>query len=206
LVVPEGGGVPAVLVLHAWWGLNSFFKKFCERLAESGFVVLAPDLYHGEVTSTIIGAKRLRSTQRKPAVERELVGGVDYLRQAVATNEGRIGVLGFSMGANLALWLSTLRPKDVAAVVAFYGTRKENYGGAKAAFLGHFAEYDEYEPLGEVEELEKAIKSAGCRVTFHVYSKAQHWFFEENRPSTYDRRAAKLAWRRTVSFLHNYLD
>ena len=206
LAVPEGGDVPGVLVLHAWWGLNSFFRKLCDRLAETGFVVLAPDLYHGKVASTINEAKRLRSKLKRAVVERELIGATNYLRTTVATNERRIGVVGFSLGANFGLRLATLRPEDVGAVVVFYGTRSENYRIAKAAFLGHFAEKDEWEPLERVRKLEKAIGSAGREITFHVYPNTKHWFFEKNRLNAYNARAAELAWQRTVRFLHAHLD
>lgn len=206
LAVPEGGDVPGVLVLHAWWGLTQFFKQFCDRLAEKGFAVLAPDLYHGKASSTIPGAKRLRSKLRRAVVQKELNGAVDYLRTSVATNEGKIGVVGFSLGANLGLWLSELRSEDVAAVVAFYGTRNGNYKKTKAAFLGHFADHDEWEPLDNVRKMERKISSSGRKVTFHIYPETRHWFFEADRPSAYDPDAAEKAWRRTVSFLHNHLD
>jgi len=42
-----------LLVLHAWWGLNDFFKGFCHRLAAEGFVALAPDLFHGKIATTV---------------------------------------------------------------------------------------------------------------------------------------------------------
>ena len=53
LAVPPTGKGHGVLVLHAWWGLNDTMKAFCTRLAESGFVAFAPDLYHGKVTDKI---------------------------------------------------------------------------------------------------------------------------------------------------------
>ena len=43
LAVPPTGKGPAILVLHAWWGLNETLKAFCKRLADSGFVAFAPD-------------------------------------------------------------------------------------------------------------------------------------------------------------------
>jgi hypothetical protein len=49
LAVPPTGKGPGVLVLHAWWGLNDTIKAFCTRLAGSGFVAFAPDLYQGDV-------------------------------------------------------------------------------------------------------------------------------------------------------------
>jgi dienelactone hydrolase len=44
VTVPDSGEGPGVLVLHAWWGLTPFFRRVCDRLAEAGFVALAPDL------------------------------------------------------------------------------------------------------------------------------------------------------------------
>jgi carboxymethylenebutenolidase len=32
-----------VLVFHGWWGLNDFICQTCDRLAQAGFVALAPD-------------------------------------------------------------------------------------------------------------------------------------------------------------------
>jgi hypothetical protein len=46
LAVPSAGSGSGVLVLHAWWGLNDTIKAFCTRLAQSAFVVFAPDLCH----------------------------------------------------------------------------------------------------------------------------------------------------------------
>ena len=61
LATPSAGHGPGVLLLHAWWGLNDFFKTFCRRRADTGFVALAPDLYHAAVAATIAEAKLLRS-------------------------------------------------------------------------------------------------------------------------------------------------
>ena len=59
LAVPPNGNGPGVLVLHAWWGLNDTIRAFCMRLAESGFVAFAPDLYHGKVAEDIADAETL---------------------------------------------------------------------------------------------------------------------------------------------------
>ena len=53
-----------VLVLHAWWGLNDFFKGFANRLASQGFLALAPDLHDGALATSVDGAKELQSKNR----------------------------------------------------------------------------------------------------------------------------------------------
>jgi carboxymethylenebutenolidase len=206
LAVPEGGDAPGILLIHAWWGLTGFFKSVCDRLADEGFVALAPDLYHGKTASTIAEAKRLRSQMKRAIVAEELEGAVDLLSTLFAVSGERIGVLGFSLGAYWAMWLATQRPREVAAVTTFYGTRKGDYRKARAAFLGHFAEDDKFEPLKSVRFVEAQMRSARREATFHLYPNTRHWFFEKDRSDAYDPKSAKLAWKRTIAFFHEKFD
>ena len=112
------------------------------------------------------------------------------------------------MGAGWAFALSALRPDDLAAVGAFYGTawvEGMDFGSARAAYLGHYAEVDEFEPLAAVRALEDHIRTAGRDVAFHLYPSTRHWFVEDNRPDAYDAAAARLAWERTIRFLRAHL-
>ncbi len=85
-------------------------------------------------------------------------------------------------------------------------TWQRNYSGARAAYLGHYAEVDEWEPIDEVRRTQEALRTAGCEVGFYTYPGVGHWFFEEDRFGYYDARTARLAWERTVEFLRARLD
>mgnify|MGYP000955104347 FL=1 len=205
LAVPPTGGGSGVLVLHAWWGLNDTIKAFCERLAESGFVAFAPDLYHGEITDTVAGAEALSAALDGSfdQARTEVARAAKYLNERAGPAGRGIAVIGFSLGAFYALDLSVTAPEHIRSVVVFYGTRPGDYGSSKAAYLGHFAEADEYEPQSAVDELEESLKRAGRPVTFYRYSGAGHWFFEPDRVQAYDAAAAGLAWDRTLAFLRH---
>jgi carboxymethylenebutenolidase len=131
-------------------------------------------------------------------------GALSYLREHPAGRGSAIGALGFSMGGAWAILLSTLAPEAIAAVVIFYGSEGADFSAARAAYLGHFAEEDEWEPLDGVRQMEADMRAAGRDVTFHTYPGVRHWFFETDRPE-YDSDAAGLAWRRTRDFLHEHL-
>ena len=195
-----------VLVLHAWWGLNDFFKGFADRLAAQGFLALAPDLQQGNVASTVNEAKDLMSKVDEESRGPIVLGALDYLRSHPSQSGRKIGVVGFSMGASWALWLSTARPEDVGAVTVFYGTYPGlDFSKAKASFLGHYAPDDEWEPTNDVKALEAKIREARREVTFHFYPGTKHWFIEEDRPDAYDPAAAGLSWKRTLDFLNKKL-
>ena len=203
LAVPERGAGAGVLVLHAWWGLTSVFTDVCDRLAAAGYVALAPSLFPGGATAaTIAEAEALVDAHDRAPAEAEAVvqAAAEQLRGLAAVTGAQIGVIGYSMGAYWALHLSQVRPDDVGAVVVFYGTDDGDYSTARAAYLGHFAERDDFEPLEAVRALEEKIRAAGREVTFHVYPGTGHWFVEPNRPE-YDAEAADLVWERTLAFL-----
>ncbi len=206
LALPRRGDGPGILLLHAWWGLNDFFQATCDRLAQEGFVVLAPDLYHGKRATTIEEAERLSEALSGAQARAEIAGAVAYLRQHPAVRGQGIGCIGFSMGAMFAFSTSCALPEDIAAVVVFYGSGPEaDYTAARAAYLGHFAPGDEWEPDEFVNKTEAALRSAGRDVTFYTYPGTGHWFFEENRPDAYNAESAQLAWQRTLDFLRDHL-
>ena len=52
LAHPVGNGPwPGVLVIQEWWGLDPHIMDITQRFARESYVALAPDLYHGQVTS-----------------------------------------------------------------------------------------------------------------------------------------------------------
>src|SRR5579871_5800090 len=88
LAVPEKGSGPGVVVLHAWWGLTDIFKQVCDRLAQAGFVALAPDLYHGKTTASGEEARELGAALDQD-VERwrgDIMAAVQILREHTATH------------------------------------------------------------------------------------------------------------------------
>jgi len=204
VAVPASGTGPGVVVLHAWWGLNEFFKQLCDRLAAEGFVVAAPDLYGGgKIASTIDEAQQLLNGM-DDATGQRLDQAVTFLRNHPAVQGNGLGAIGFSMGGAWALLSSTYYPQDIAAVVVFYGTNSADFAQARAAFLGHYADGDPWEPAEDVHYLEGILRDTGHEVTFHTYPDTAHWFFEHNRPE-YNAEAAQLAWERSVAFLRQRL-
>ena len=203
LAVPPTGEGPGVLVLHAWWGLNDTIKAVCTRLAGSGFIAFAPDLYHGKVADTIPDAETLGKAldANHLQAKAEIAEAARFLRERVGQADAGLAVIGFSLGAYYALDLAAADPEHIRTVVLFYGTGDDDFSTSKAAYLGHFAENDEFEPPSNVEELEESLKRSGRQVTFYRYPGTGHWFFEPDRPDAYNQAAASLAWDRTLAFL-----
>ena len=206
LAVPPTGEGPGVLVLHAWWGLNDTIKGVCDRLAGEGFVAFAPDLYHGKVADTIPDAEALGGAldANHLQAKAEIAEAAKYLSERSRQADGGLAVVGFSLGAYYGLDLSAVDPEHIRSVAIFYGTQGDffsDFSSSKAAYLGHFAENDQYEPKSNADNLEARLRGAGRPVTFHTYPGTGHWFFEPDRADAYNEAAAKLAWDRTLAFL-----
>ncbi|MET0729128.1 MAG: dienelactone hydrolase family protein [Acidimicrobiales bacterium] len=204
LALPEGESGPGILVLHAWWGLTPFFKQLCDRLAAEGYVALAPDLFEGAVAATVDEAEALLGEADADQLAHLTRSSLRTLRSMPMTPDGPVGVLGFSMGASMGLWLSAREADDVAATAVFYGAQDIDFSAARSAYLGHFAETDPYVEDDAVALLEAELHLDDLDVTFHRYPGTGHWFFEDDRPQ-HDVDAAALAWTRTLEFFRQHL-
>jgi carboxymethylenebutenolidase len=203
LTLPLGGKGPGALVLHPWWGLNDTIRGVCTRLADAGYVAYAPDLYHGKLATTIAEAESLSNALDAEQAKADIAAAVEHLSRRA--DAGGLAVIGFSLGAFFALDVSTTKPDRIGAVVLFYGTGPGDFSASQAAYLGHFAAEDPYEPAIYVDGLEAELRAVGRPVTFHRYPGVGHWFFEPDRTEAYDRAAATLAWERTLAFLQDSL-
>src|SRR5690349_21998442 len=200
LALPAQSDAPGVIVLHAWWGLNSIFKDFCDRLASEGFAAFAPDVNSGRIAKTIDEAKQIMSEsddQRKFDI---VTAAPDFLRNQPQVKKERFSIIGFSMGAAWALVLAGKRPADIDKIVMFYGAGEAEYAKLKVDILGHFAEKDEWEDEKYINAMHEDMRAAGLNTEFNVYPGTSHWFFENDRPE-YDPQASDLAWKRTLEFL-----
>jgi carboxymethylenebutenolidase len=200
LATPAQPNAPGVLVLHAWWGLNSFFEDLCNRLASEGFVAFAPDLYDGKIAKTVTEAEQIMSATKSERKEVIATTAIDFLRSRPEVRKEPLALIGFSMGAAWALELASAFPEDVGKVILFYGVNAVDFAKIKAEITGHFSDVDEWEPLDGIQAMESDMRAAGLKPAFYIYPNRSHWFFEEDRPE-YDSEAAELAWRRTLDFL-----
>lgn len=200
---PEAGDHPGVLMVHAWWGFNDCFRDLCDRLAREGFIVVAPDLYGGEVASTIEEADAMSSALDSTRAIEDVGAAFDFLREHENV-AGGLCVMGISMGVGYVLGVVQNRANDVDAAVLFYGNGGGDFEDTYTTFLGHFAEHDEFDSARNIEALRERLQAGEESVTFHTYPDTEHWFLESDRPE-YDEEAASLAWSRTVEFLRTGL-
>ncbi|HSN78098.1 MAG TPA: dienelactone hydrolase family protein [Anaerolineae bacterium] len=199
------GRYPAVVVIQEWWGLNEHIKDVASRFAAEGFVALAPDLYHGQVTSEPNEARKLVMELDMNAAVVEIQRGIDYLLSRPDVAGPRVGITGFCMGGRLTL-MTALVEERLGAAVPWYGSPLTPAEAArvKAPVQGHYGNADGGIPVASVQAMGEALTAAGIPNEMHIYQGAQHAFFNDTRPS-YDAEAAALAWQRTLAWLRQYL-
>jgi carboxymethylenebutenolidase len=203
---PARAGVAraGVIVLHPWWGLNDDTIAYADRLADAGFAAGAPDLYAGQIATTIPEAEGLSDSLDEDIADAFVLAAVDELGAVLGDPAARIGAVGFSMGGAWALWLPAQR-QEVAATVVYYGSIEgPSLTRARTPVLGHFAESDDYEPEEGVAAFEKTLRTANRDVAIHRYPGTGHWFAEPSKDA-YVAEASELAFDRTIAFLRTHL-
>lgn len=203
LALPASARGPGLLVIQEWWGLVDHIKSVADRFAKEGFVALAPDLYHGEKTTSPDQAGKMLMALNIAEAGKDLRGAATFLRAHSAVAPKKVGALGFCMGGQLALFGAQEHPDVISAAVDFYGIHpnvKIEPSRVKVPVLGHFATQDTSVPVAAARALAAAVTKAGGSFELHEYD-AGHAFFNDTRVQVYDAACAKLAWERSLAFL-----
>jgi len=217
---PKGGGtikgllslpkdvtkkVPGVVVVHENRGLNPYIEDVGRRTALDGFISLAPDALSplGGYPGNDDDGRTMQKKRNRDEMLEDFIAAFEYLKKHPNCN-GKIGVVGFCFGG----WISNMmavKVKDLAAAVPFYGRQPNDEDAAKitAPLLLQYAELDTRVNEGW-EAFEKVLKANKIVHTAHFYPNVNHGFHNNTTPR-YDKKAATLAWERTIAFFKEHL-
>lgn len=193
--------LPAIIIIHDWWGLDGDVRNAASRLASEGYMVLAVDLYGGETVTGVEAARaKMISVVENPGdVESNLRQALDFVNIAGAPKKA---TLGWGFGGGWSLNSAMLFPNDVDAAVIFYGqvsNDEDRLRAINAPVLGLFGARDRGIKIESVDEFEAAMQRLRKDLTLQIYQEVGHAFDDPTR-SNYDSKIAEDAWRRAVEF------
>ncbi|PBB34663.1 dienelactone hydrolase family protein [Mesorhizobium sp. WSM3868] len=202
----QSGKLGTVIVVHENRGLNAHIRDVARRVALEGFVALAPDFLSplGGTPADEDKARDMFSKLDAAQVAADGVATVAYLKTYQDSN-GKVGAVGFCWGGGTVNTLAVNAP-DLSAGVAYYGMqpKAEDVPKIKAALLLHYAGLDERINAG-IDAYKKALDAAHIEYTVYVYDGVNHAFNNDTSAARYDKKAADLAWGRTLAFLKEKL-
>lgn len=185
-------------MLHSFWGLTASMKGLCDDLADHGYTVLAPDINFGELPASEQEALDHLGRADPNRLASLVLSSAKLLHEK--STDGPIGMVGFGMGGSLALWASVRLADLVGAAVSFYGSQQIDFAGAKAAYLVHLADEDEYVSDDEAAFMEATMRLENLDVDVTRRSGTRHGYAEPDG-DTFDPEAFDEAWAKTLQFL-----
>lgn len=200
-----GHKLPGVVVIHENRGLNPYIEDVVRRLAVAGFIAFAPDALTplGGYPGNDDDGRELQRQRDREEMTEDFLAAVGFLR-GHPDSTGRVGAVGFCFGGGMVLELAVRLP-ELDAGVAFYGRHPDAGRAAaiRAPLMLNHAGLDE-RVNASWPAFEKGLKAAGVDYVNHDYAGVQHGFHNDTTPR-YDKKAAELAWERTVKFFDRYL-
>ena len=202
--------LPAVIMIHENKGLNDNIKKMANLLARNGYVVLAVDLFKGEVTTDRNRSSELSQYVRdnQHIATANLKSAVKYLSSLPNVNPEKVVSLGWCFGGGQSLELA-LNSQDypLAATIIYYGrllTDKSSLANIKWPVLGIFGDQDKSIPVDSVKAFEMSLNSNGIPNEIYIYKGVGHAFANPSGEN-YAPRETQDAWQKTLAFLEKYV-
>ena len=195
--------LPAIIMIHEWWGLNDNVRAMAERLAGEGYIVLAVDLFGAEIASNPEAARQmmLRVVENPQSATANIEQAYAFVNDVAGAP--RVASLGWCFGGGWSLNTAMLFPKELDAAVIYYGQvidDEEKLRPINAPILAFFGDADRSISIESVKGFEQSLKRLRMSHEIHVYPGAGHAFANPTG-NNYKPEFAEDAWQRTLSFL-----
>ncbi|MEM7401355.1 MAG: dienelactone hydrolase family protein [Pseudomonadota bacterium] len=216
------GKRPGVLVVHEWWGHNSYARRRAEMLAEQGYVAFAVDMYgDGKLAEHPDDAGKFMQqvTSNMPLAEKRLAAALGILNQQNVTDSSKTAAIGYCFGGAMVLHLARIG-SDIDGVVSFHGSlgtkTPAEKNTVKAKVLVLHGEDDAFIPAEQVDAFKAEMKNAEVQYEFISYPNVKHSFtnpeadeFNEKfnlSAVKYDQHADEDSWNRMLKFFNQIFE
>jgi carboxymethylenebutenolidase len=209
LSLPESGHGPGLLVLMEIFGVGSYIRRAAERLAELGYVAMAPDLYRRtqpglELAHDEEGLRAAYAAVGQldvPGAVQDSIVALEHLR-GLPEVDGTAGVLGFCLGGSIAYFVAA--QGDPAVAVCYYGSAipdaLEQGDQIESPVLFHWGAEDGYIRLEQAQQV-AAASAERPNWECHIQPDGGHAFDNHDSEMFYRPQAADRAWALTAEFL-----
>ena len=202
----------SVIVIHENRGLNDWARLFADKLAEKGYLVIAPDL----ISNTQEGKRRTTDFENPDAardaiyaldpdqVTADLDAAYNYIKND-ASSTGEVAVAGFCWGGSQTFRYAT-NNQDITSAHVFYGTAPDDaeaLAKIKAPVYGYYGGNDN-RVNSTIEQTEKYMKAANKVFDYEIYEGAGHAFMRSGHQPDGDeanKKAHDAAWKRLLELL-----
>ena len=197
-----GQGLPVIIVVQEWWGLDDHIKDVARRFAAEGYFAVAPNLYSRQgykVTHDAnVAAELMGGLAMADGID-DLISTIGWIKTQKAANSAKIGVTGFCMGGSYATLLPCVS-KEIKAAAPFYGEipPDDQLRKLNCPMFYAYGENDGWIQRADVDRLAGALKKFDKQGEVKVYVGCSHGFFNDTRPDVYSAKDAQDAWTRTL--------
>lgn len=198
---------PGIVMIHEWWGLNDNIKNMARQMATDGYLILAVDLYNGEVATDPTIARELTSRVRNnPDIAiQNMKSAVSFLRNHESVNSDAIGSLGWCFGGGMSLQLAL--NEEMAATGVYYGSLVNDptlMSVIEWPVLGIFGSEDMSIPIDQVKAFEAGLNANNVENEIYIYDGVGHAFANPSGQN-YAPEQSKDAWKKTIEFFDKHL-
>jgi carboxymethylenebutenolidase len=206
-----GNKLPAIIMIHEWWGINDNIRSMANTLAKQGYVVLAADLFKGQSANDPNQAMQLVkivSDNPQQSVS-NLQAAVKYLSSLPFVDSSKIASIGWCFGGGQSLQLALhSEQRPLVATILYYGTPlvtdKQELSKIKWPVLGIFGDNDQAIPLPNIQQFKAALDADGIPNEIHIYKGLGHAFANPSG-ANYAPNETVDAWQKTLAFLKKYM-